>query len=467
MNLQDAVMIWGDSAERPLHVGGYMVCSPPEGSRAGYVRGLVESLRKQPINAPPWNYRLADASAPGRALLPGWETVCDADTQHHIRHHVLPSRGGERELAALISHLHSQRLDMSRPLWEYHLIEGFGPRFVIYQKVHHALVDGFAGLHSFMRGTSDQPGARVRPAWSIRVGRASRSRQPVQASPVQLGGLSLTTLWRELSGSVPELCTALTAMLSAVMGDDSGLIAPCTAPRSPLNVAITPRRCIATTTLDLERLKAVARTESVTVNDVFLAMCGFALRRYLAEKRALPVRSLTAGVPVALARAGEEASGNRLGFICASLGTHAPNARVRLQAVARSMQAGKTHLRAIPDAVRGAYCLLLLLPALVNIAAPTLGRPMSNIVVSNLHGPERRRYLNGAAIEAMYPLSTIVSGIGLNITCLSYCEQLSVGLVACPDVTPDVARVASFLTLGLSAMERPLKRRRVSRARSH
>jgi WS/DGAT/MGAT family acyltransferase len=213
-------------------------------------------------------------------------------------------------------------------------------------------------------------------------------------------------------------------------------------------------------------MKAVARSESVTVNDVFLAVCGSALRRYLTEKRALPVRSLTAGVPVALVRSGEEASGNKLGFICASLGTDAARAKARLQAVARSMQAGKAHLRSVPDSVRGAYCLLLLLPALVNIAAPGLGRPMSNVLVSNLHGPERRRYLNGASIEAVYPLSTIVPGIGLNITCMSYCDRLSVGLVGCPDVTPDLARLASFLTLASSTTERVPKRRRVSRARS-
>jgi diacylglycerol O-acyltransferase len=459
-------MIWGDSAERPLHVGGYMICSPPAGSRAGYVTRLVESLQGQPINAPPWNYRLADSSAPGRPLLPCWETVREADPQHHIRHHVLPGSGGGPDLAALISQLHSQRLDMSKPLWEYHLIEGRGPRFVIYQKVHHALADGSSGLQSFIRGTSDRPGARVRPVWSSRSQRASRRRVPHRESPARADELSLATLCRDLGRSAPELCSALIAMLSAAMGDDSGLIPPCTAPRSALNVAITPKRCIATATLDLERMKAVARAQSVTVNDVFLAMCGFALRRYLAGKRALPVRSLTAGVPVALARSGKEASGNKLGFICASLGTDASNAKARLQAVARSMQAGKAHLRSVPDSVRGAYCLLLLLPALVNIAAPALGRPMSNVVVSNLHGAERRRYLNGATIEAVYPLSTIVPGIGLNITCLSYCDQLSVGLVACPDVTPDLARLASFLTLALSSMDAAPKRRRVSRARS-
>jgi hypothetical protein len=92
---------------------------------------------------------------------------------------------------------------------------------------------------------------------------------------------------------------------------------------------------------------------------------------------------------------------------------------------------------------------------------------MSNIVASNLRGPERRRYLHGAVIEAIYPLSTIVSGIGLNITCVSYCKQLLVGLVTCPEVTPDVARLASFLAPGLSALERRARRRDVGRARSH
>src|SRR6266702_355656 len=175
MNLQDAVMIWGDNAERPLHVGGYMVCSPPPGSGLGYVSELLARLRAYPINAAPWNYRLADSSpGGGGSLLPCWQTVRTADSQHHIRHHVLPRPGGAPELAALLSQLHSQRLDMTRPLWEYHLIEGFGRRFVIYQKVHHALADGSSGMQAFIRGTSDRPGAVVRPIWSIPGGRANR-----------------------------------------------------------------------------------------------------------------------------------------------------------------------------------------------------------------------------------------------------------------------------------------------------
>src|SRR5271170_4189199 len=150
LGMQDAQMIMGDSYNVPMHVGGFNVYALPAGAPGDFVRQLVAELRSQPIESPPWNYRLAAQGAVRSKLTPAWEIVANVDTHYHVAHHALPAPGGERELGELLSRLHSQPLDMTRPLWEWHIVEGYaGGRFVIYQKIHHALFDGTTGMRAF------------------------------------------------------------------------------------------------------------------------------------------------------------------------------------------------------------------------------------------------------------------------------------------------------------------------------
>jgi hypothetical protein len=133
---QDAQFLLGDSPETPMHVGGYNVYRLPDGAPDDFVRRLVERLREQPIVSPPWHYRLTKQSALASKLTPAWEVVETENIDYHLSHHALPRPGGERELGELLSRLHSQPLDMTRPLWEWHVIEGLADRrFVIYQKI--------------------------------------------------------------------------------------------------------------------------------------------------------------------------------------------------------------------------------------------------------------------------------------------------------------------------------------------
>ena len=90
--------------------------------------------------------------------------------------------GGQRELGILVSRLHSHQLDLHRPLWEMHLIEGLeGDRFAIYLKMHHSLIDGVSGMRLILRTLSTDPDDRGTPAfWT--VGEGSRSAHSGQAA---------------------------------------------------------------------------------------------------------------------------------------------------------------------------------------------------------------------------------------------------------------------------------------------
>jgi len=253
------------------------------------------------------------------------------------------------------------------------------------------------------------------------------------------------------------LLGAFARLLNAALSD-SELVPPCSGPESLFNQPITARRSLATLSLDLKSMKEIAQTAAVTVNDVLLAVCGAGLRGYLDNRDALPSRSLTAAIPVGLARQEADAPGNRLGLLFATLGTHLQGHLPRLKAVARSTNAGKTHLDGLPEHARIAYHLVTLLPAFLHALIPSLGKPMSNVVISNIRGPERRRFLNGAMIEAICPMSAIMSGLTLNITCVGYCDRMYLGLVACPDAVADVDELASCLSAAFADIERELRR---------
>src|SRR5207244_7940573 len=99
--------------------------------------------------------------------------IHDVDLEYHVRHSALPHPGGQRELGILVSRLHSHQLDLHRPLWEVHLIEGLeGNRFAMYSKTHHSLIDGVSGMRLIMRALSNDPARRDMPAfWTVGEGK--------------------------------------------------------------------------------------------------------------------------------------------------------------------------------------------------------------------------------------------------------------------------------------------------------
>ena len=150
-----------------MHVGGFNVYRLPDGARDDFVRDVAQRLREQPIANPPFNYRLAKQGALASKLTPAWEIVENENIDYHLSHRALPPPGGERELGEMLSRMHSQPLDMSRPLWEFHVIEGLADRrFVIYQKVHHSLFDGSTGMRSFGLMNAEDPKAPLRAPWA-------------------------------------------------------------------------------------------------------------------------------------------------------------------------------------------------------------------------------------------------------------------------------------------------------------
>ena len=217
------------------------------------------------------------------------------------------------------------------------------------------------------------------------------------------------------------------------------------APRTPFNGPITPHRKFAYGSLPLDEIKVVKNAYGMTVNDVVMALCTSALRRWLLDHDALPSIPVVVAVPVSIrSQENGSAAGNLVSVMLAEVPTHLGAADERLAFVQESMQEAKQHFDAVPASIL--QDLSMVIPtALSGLAARalfklvTLPGPPFNLFVSNVPGPQLALYVAGARVLGVYPVSAVaeLSG-GLNITCFSYDGALDIGLIACRELVPDV-----------------------------
>ena len=431
-----------ESHDTPMHVAGLQIFTLPTHAPADYVQNLVAHLRSPTQLSAPWNVRLRQ-SALGR----GWRTDRDVNLDYHVRHLALPRPGGERELGALVSRLHSQRLSRHRPLWECHVIEGLERnRFAIYTKIHHALADGVTTIRLLTQALSEAPDAATPAPWAA-TDAPTPAPEPARRAPLRKLRAQLATL--------PALAQASGRMARSAVGAGEAFALPFSAPSSMLNAPVTGQRRYATQQLSIGRLKAAGKAADATVNDVVLALCGSALRRFLKDANALPSRSLVAAVPMSMREPGDTASANAVSIMFAGLGTDIADPVERLRQVKRSTAGGKSHLRAIPKGGHPLYNSLLLAPFALQVITGigAQARPCFNVTVSNVPGPNRPMYLQGAALEAFYPVSIAAHGQAVNITCTSYNGSLNFGIAGCRDALPHLQRVAVYLGEALGELE--------------
>lgn len=454
MSPADSVFLLAESREHPMHVGGLQLFVPPDGADALDIRAMFDEAVKADEVAPLFRKR-ARRSITSLGQW-GWEPDTQFDLEHHVRRNALPRPGRILELLSLCSRLHSSLLDRHRPLWEMHLIEGLGDgRYAIYFKVHHAMVDGVSALRLMSKMLSEDPDLRdMPPPWAPRTTTTTgRARQADDASAP--GWL---TAARDVMGEMAGLVPALTRTVNRGL-TERGAAVSFNAPKSMLNVPITGARRFAAQSWPMERIRQVGKAAEATVNDVVLAMCSGALRAYMQELNALPDDPLIAMVPVSLhsdEAQSADGGGNNIGVVMCNLGTHLEDPGERLMTVHRSMVEGKESMSGLSQLQILAMSAIGMSPLIVLPALRLNGvvRPPFNLVISNVPGPRRPMYWNGARLDGLYPLSIPLDGQALNITCTSYSDEIAFGLTGCRRSVPHLQRLLGHLEDELGALER-------------
>lgn len=450
LNLLDLSFVLMETRQTPMHVAGLQTFVPPPDAPRDYPRQVYEYLRSFPVTAAPFNYRLR-GMGPGR-LLPAFEEVEKVDLDYHLRHSALPYPGGERELGVLVSRLHSNPMDFDRPLWEIHLIEGLhGGRFAMYGKLHHSLADGVSGV-GLLNFSTDRTSSHTPPIWAAE--RPSK-RRGGGAGHGAFGLLPSALLAQ--ARALPSLLQGLAGSAKAALGlkDNPDFTSLAETPRTIFNANVTPQRRVATQATSLARMKAIGTAAGGSVNDVLLAACAGALRRYLIEIDKLPRKSLVCSVPVALARDTSESGGNAISFANVRLGTDVEDVRERFELIRRSSVAGRDYLKQMTHTALIDYTVLISSPQMLT-RVPGIGArvpPIYNVIISNVPGPRGKLYFLGAEMEAYYPISALAHGQALNITVMSYAGGLYFGFTACADRVPSVQRLAVYTGEALDELE--------------
>jgi diacylglycerol O-acyltransferase / wax synthase len=460
---QDLMFIYGETPSSKMHVAGLLPFTPPKDAPPDYLRHLVDEARRQEIFAP-WNRKLAHPRLQ-YSPLHSWVTDDDFDFDYHVRRSALASPGDERELGILVSRLHSNHLDLTRPPWEIHVIEGLeGGRFALYLKIHHALVDGYSAMRMLARSMSTDPNSQdTRMFFNVPSPARPREDAPaVSSNPVAAGLRTLGSLGAAVRGGISSTVDLTTALVNTQLrrdGDYAQIAGSAQAPHSILNARISRNRRFATQQYEFTRLKKLGSQHGATINDVALAIIGGGLRRFLSELNELPDRSLVAFLPVNVRPKGDEGGGNAVGAILAAMGTDIADPVERLKSITASTRASKAQLQTMSTTAIIAYSAALLAPAGAQIAGALTGvRPpwpyTFNLCVSNVPGPREPLYFNGSRLEATYPVSIPIHGMALNITLQSYADTMNFGFVGCRDRLPHLQRLAVYTGDALDELEK-------------
>ncbi|MEO0437702.1 MAG: wax ester/triacylglycerol synthase family O-acyltransferase [Pseudomonadota bacterium] len=446
-----------EKRETPMHVGGVNLFSYPKGvNKQSFLEDVVERLRDcRDFRKPFGEY------AATRRTGQYWETDEHIDMDYHVRHSALPSPGRYRELFALTSRLHTTLLDRTRPLWEVHVIEGvLENQFAIYNKIHHAAIDGVGGIQiTQAMCTRDPRDKSANHPFSQASYEALKSLRPPKAKPIRevdpASVKRVLEVLKEQYDSGINLATAARRFGMAFFGRSGNLAVPWhNVPRTSINTRVSGARRFVAQSFAFERVRKVCKSLDATVNDIVLAMCAGALRRYLLTRDELPLHSLKAMAPVSIREEGDIDSANAVGFITADMATNIYDPEKRLRAIQASMRAGKGLMRELSTSEAALFTQLTQLPALITSILGIGARfPAFSTVVSNVPGPREQLYWNGARLDGMYPASIVFDGFAMNITLISYNDNLDFGIIACRRSLPQIQRMIDHLEDSLAELE--------------
>jgi len=373
-----------------------------------------------------------------------WQEDPHFDLDWHVREAALPGRGGKKALERFVGELASSPLDPGKPLWQFHLVEGYDGGSALVARIHHCYADGIALVQVLLSLTDTAPtpvkGSELDKAWLKQDGADVARRVGAVERYVKLGGKALGqgmamvqdpslagVLAREGGEIARELLQAL-----ALPDDPPSLL------RGPLGVS---KRVAWAEPLDLEEVKAVGRACGCTVNDVLMAAAAGALRDYMRERGAeLDGITLRATVPVNL-RPLEHARklGNHFGLVFLDLPVGEPNPVRRLEHVAACMEQLKGSRQAI--VAYGLLAALGMAPTGVQSLALDLFSRKASAVATNVPGPQQPLYLAGRPLREMMFWVPQTGSIGIGVSILSYNGRVHFGLIADAKLVPDPGAV--------------------------
>jgi WS/DGAT/MGAT family acyltransferase len=472
----DGAFLHLETPETPMHVGSLHLFDLPRGYRGNFHTAVKRQMRSRIRLAPVFTRKLA--TMPLQFANPAWVDASDIDLDHHIQHIVLPAPGTQAQLEECTAALHGELLDRDRPLWRLYLFSGLETGQVAYYiKVHHAVLDGQAGMLLAQALFDLAPQAarlpRGTPATAEDPGRIELAAAALRHDAGQ---------YIKLLRNLPDVVRTLAALFRAAPRKSAGRLGQnfSFGPKTSLNVPITGARGFAAVSIPIESLKALATAHEAKLNDVVLALCSGALRHYLAGHGGVPRKPLIAAMPISLRKSGNTDYTTQATLSLVNLSTHVADPLRRLKAIRDAAGSMKDLARNAQGAIPTDFPSMGV-PWLLHGLALLYGRsgltraivPIANVVISNVQGPQVALYAAGARMATYWPLSIVEHGLGLNITVVSYAGAMGFGFTTARSAVPDAGELSASLHAALAelvgasraaATAKPARRRAGARA---
>ena len=446
----DATFLYFETPNMHMHVMGVIVFDPSTVAEGYSFERVKEVMSKRLHLVPPFRRKLAPI--PFNLHHPVWVEDPDFDLDYHIHRIGCPAPGTEKELSEIVGDIASRPLDRTRPLWEMFIVEGLQSGYVAsVAKMHHATIDGVSGANLMVHLFD----LEQNPAEPVEEQPWEPDRMPTDVELLAFSAVSRLRRPLNIFKVLPQTVKSFANVVQRRRGGDgSGMARPFTAPRTSFNQPVTPHRKVAFATTSLDEVKEIKRAFGATVNDVVVNIVSGALRKYLADHDELPDKSLIATCPVSVRGEDEKdvIGSNRVSAMFTSLHTDIVDPVARLELIHEANKGAKEEHNAI-----GAD----LLTNWMEFAAPTtfsLAARMytnlrlverhpviHNLVISNVPGPPFPLYFAGAKLVGLNPLGPVMDGAGLNITVLSYVDNINWGFIACRELMPDLWDLADAI----------------------
>jgi diacylglycerol O-acyltransferase len=434
---REVIFVGGETSNIYQHTGGLLLLDASDNPDFGF-----EEFRRHTEatigEIPYFRWRLHEV--PLGLDLPYWIEDEDFNLNRHVRRIAVPSPGDDEALGELVGYLYSKHMDRRAALWESWFIEGLGKnRYAIFFKVHHCLMDGQGAARMMDYMFETKPGSRPKKIseevataeagevpewWRQTITAAWRlSRLPARAG-LEINEMFLQRLWGRIRhrGEVKrEKPTVINAPFNADVGSERELVCG---------------------SLPMADIKKVKDHFGVTVNDVMLALVSGSLRDYLLDHGQLPDESLRTFIAVSLRTEEDGEFSNRVTTATVTLATDISDPAKRLQAIAAESDDAKQGARG--KGHKGAMEIQQMLPPVLNTALAYLAPADkiaalagANLLVSNVRTSDKKVYLGGARIDAIYPMSIVGPGLGINVTCIGYADSIDLGITLAPELFPD------------------------------
>jgi diacylglycerol O-acyltransferase len=414
----DATLLHLDDPTNPMMITVVVVLKAP----ISYER-LKATVKTRLLTMRRFRQRLAYAGL--GVGKPYWEDDPEFDLRYHLQRARLdePPPGNQGALRDAVSLLASTPLDLSRPLWQFHLIENYEECCALVMRFHHSIADGMALVHVVLSMTDSEPGA----PWPM-----------VPLDGARRKGRGCKGLWRPVRSMHPSHLR----QLGRTGGDAALDLArflllkpdPDTVLRGELGVS---KRAAWSTGMPLEEVKTIQQALGGTVNDVLLSIVAGALRRYL-QDHSEPVDglSLRVTVPVNMREPGREAElGNRVGAVFFDLPISIADPVCRLGEIVRRMNGRKDSYESVAF-----YNALRIMgqgpPPIANRLVNTFGT-RATAVMTNVIGPRQQLYLAGSPLDALLAWVPTTGRMGVGVSILSYAGEVRLGVLTDEGLVPD------------------------------